>query len=102
MADLTAAKRRREYAELIVTREVAAALLQQSKAKESLDIYVGVRDQARENLAVIRRVYELGRNQLLDVIAEQRRLIDIETGFVDAFNRYYQASVRVRLAAGIE
>lgn len=102
MADLTAAKRRREYAELTVTREVAAALLQQSKAKESLDIYVGVRDQARENLAVIRRVYELGRNQLLDVIAEQRRLIDIETGFVDASNRYYQASVRVRLAAGIE
>jgi cobalt-zinc-cadmium efflux system outer membrane protein len=102
-ADLTAAKRRREYAELIATREVAAALLQQSKAKESLDIYgPGVRDQARENLAVIRRVYELGRNQLLDVIAEQRRLIEIETGYIDALNRYYQASVRVRLAAGIE
>lgn len=103
VADLAAAKRQREYAELIVTREVASALLQQSKAKEGLDIYgPGVRDQARDNLAVIRRVYELGRSQLLDVIAEQRRLIEIETSYIDTLNRYYQASVRLRLAAGIE
>lgn len=103
VADLAAAKRQREYAELIVTREVASALLQQSKAKESLDIYgPGVRDQARDNLAVIRRVYELGRSQLLDVITEQRRLIEIETGYIDTLNRYYQASVKLRLAAGID
>jgi cobalt-zinc-cadmium efflux system outer membrane protein len=103
LADMEGAKRRREYAELVVTREVTAALLQQAKAKESLDIYAqGVRQQSRENLAVIQRVYELGRSQLLDVIAEQRRLIETEIGYIDTLNRYYQASVRVRLAAGIE
>ncbi|MEO8338817.1 MAG: TolC family protein [Nitrospirota bacterium] len=103
LAELEGAKRRREYAELVVTREVTAALLQQAKAKESLDIYAqGVRQQSRENLAVIQRVYELGRSQLLDVIAEQRRLIETEIGYIDTLNRYYQASVRVRLAAGIE
>ena len=102
-AEIEAAKRRREYAELVVAREVAAAFLQQAKAKESLEIYSrGVRDQARQNLTVIRRVYELGRNQLLDVIAEQRRLIEIETGYTEAMNRYYQASVRLRIAAGLD
>ena len=102
-AEIEAAKRRREYAELVVSREVAAAFLQQAKAKESLDIYSrGVRDQAQQNLTVIRRVYELGRNQLLDVIAEQRRLIEIETGYTEALNRYYQASVRLRIVAGLD
>jgi cobalt-zinc-cadmium efflux system outer membrane protein len=103
VADLEAAKRRREYAEAIAAREVAAAQLQQQKAKEGLDIFgPGVRDQTRQNLAVIRRVYELGRSQQLDVIAEQRRLIDAETGYVEALNRYYQATVRLRLALGKE
>jgi len=103
LAEIEAAKRRREYAELVVTHEVAAAFLQRDKAKESLEIYSrGVRDQAQQNLGVIRRVYELGRSQLLDVIAEQRRLIDIETGYTEVLNRYYQASVRLRIVAGVD
>ena len=102
VAQIEEARRRREYLELTVSREVSAAFLAQEKAKESLDIYSrGVRDQARENLDVIRKVYELGRSQLLDVIAEQRRFIDVETGYTEALNRYYQASVRVRTAAGL-
>jgi cobalt-zinc-cadmium efflux system outer membrane protein len=96
------ARRRREYAELTVTREVMAAFLVQVKAQESLDIYSrGVRDQARQNLDVIRQTYELGRTQLLDVIAEQRRFIDVETGYTDLLNRSYQASVRVKTAAAL-
>ena len=100
VARMEEARRRREYLELIVTREVLAAFLVQGKAKESLDIYSrGVRDQASQNLDVIRKTYELGRTQLLDVIAEQRRFIEIETGYTEALNRSYQASVRVRTAA---
>ncbi len=102
VAQMEEARRRREYAELTVTREVLAAFLAQAKAKESLDIYSrGVRDQASQNLDVIRQTYELGRTQLLDVIAEQRRFIEIETGYTEALNRYYQASVRVRAAAAL-
>jgi len=88
--------------ELTVTREVMAAFLVQAKAKESLDIYSrGVRDQANQNLDVIRKTYELGRTQLLDVIAEQRRFIEVETGYTEALNRAYQASVRVKTAAAL-
>jgi cobalt-zinc-cadmium efflux system outer membrane protein len=96
------ARRRREFMELTVTREVMAAFLVQAKTKESLDIYSrGVRDQASQNLDVIRQTYDFGRTQLLDVIAEQRRFIDIETGYTDVLNRSYQASVRVRTAAAL-
>ena len=99
----TAARRRREYAELIVSREVAAAFLSYRKAREGLDIYrEGVRQQARQNLDVVRKVYELGRTPYTDVIAEQRRYVDVESGYTEALSRYYQASVRLcaAVAAG--
>lgn len=103
IAQKEAAERTREYAELIAKREVAAAFLAQRTAGESLNIYrQGVRDQARQNLAVVRRAYELGRNQLLDVIAEQRRLIDVEMGYTEALNRQYQAAVQLRAAANLD
>jgi len=102
VAQMEEARRRREYVELTVTREVMAAFLVQAKAQESLEIYSrGVRDQARQNLDVIRQTYELGRTQLLDVIAEQRRFIDVETGYTELLNRSYQASVRVKTAAAL-
>lgn len=102
VAQLEESKRRREYGELIVTREVSAALLALEKAQESLRIFrEGVRGQASQNLEVIRRTYELGRTQLLDVIAEQRRFIDIEMGYTEALNRYYQASIRLRTVTGV-
>jgi len=102
VAQMEEARRRREYMELTVTREVLAAFLVEAKARESLDIYSrGVRDQASQNLDVIRKTYELGRTQLLDVIAEQRRFIEVETGYTEALSRAYQASVRVRTAAAL-
>lgn len=101
VAQMDEAKRRREYAELIATREVAAALLVLGKAQEGLRIYrSGVRGQASQNLDVIRKTYELGRTQLLDVITEQRRFIDVEMGYTEALSRYYQAAVRVRTVTG--
>jgi len=101
VAQMEEAKRRREYAELIVAREVSAALLAREKALEGLRIFrEGVRGQATQNLEVVRRTYELGRTQLLDVIAEQRRFIDIEMGYTEALNRYYQATVRLKTVTG--
>ncbi|MEP7354916.1 MAG: TolC family protein [Acidobacteriota bacterium] len=102
VAEVEQAKQRREYAELIATREIAAAFLVQAKARESLQIYSdGVRGQAAQNLEVIRKVNELGRTPLQDVIAGQRRFVEIETGYTDVLNRNYQASVRLRTATGL-
>lgn len=95
------ARRRREYAQLIAGREVAAAIVARDKARESLRIFrEGVRGQASQNLEVVRRTYELGRTQLLDVISEQRRFIDVEMGYTEAMNRYYQAEVQLRSVTG--
>ena len=95
------ARRKREYAELMAAREVASAVLARDKALESLRIFRdGVRGQASQNLEVVRRTYELGRTQLLDVISEQRRFIDIEMGYTEALSRYYQSLVRLRTVTG--
>lgn len=101
-AGARAAERRLEFATLTVQQEVDAAFAQLEAARRSLDIYGrGVRDVARRNLDVVRQSYELGRGSLLDVIAEQRRFIDIETGYTDALKQVYEAAVDVERAVGM-
>ena len=100
-AGARAAERRLEFATLTVQQEVDAAFAQLEAATRSLEIYGrGVRDVARRNLDVVRRAYELGRGSLLDVIAEQRRFIDVETGYTDALKQVYDAAVDVERAVG--
>ncbi len=57
-------------------------------------------EQAQRNLRVIRQTYDLGRTPLLDVVAEQRRYIDIETGYTEVLNQYYQSIVELERAVG--
>jgi outer membrane protein, heavy metal efflux system len=101
-AEAQAAERKREGAELIVRQEVAAAFAQLAAAQRALDIYThGVRDVAGRNLGVVRQAFELGRIPVLDVIAEQRRYIDIEMGYTDALKLVYDADIEIRRAVGV-
>jgi cobalt-zinc-cadmium efflux system outer membrane protein len=101
-AGVRAAERRLEFAMLTTQQEVEAAFAQHEAARRSLEIYErGVRDVARRNLAVVRQSYELGRGSLLDVIAEQRRFIDVETGYTDVLKQVYDAAVEVERAVGV-
>ncbi len=100
-ADIAAARYRREYQEAIAAREISAAVVSAQKAEESLKIYrTSVRDQAGRNLEIVRRSQELGRGTFLDVIAEQRRFLEIETGYTEALSRNYLAAVRLRTVRG--
>ena len=100
-ASTRAAERRAEFAELTARQEIEAAFRQQEAARRSLEIYErGVREVARRNLDVVRQAYELGRGSLLDVIAEQRRYIEIENGYTDALKQVYDAAADVERAAG--
>ena len=100
IAENDAAKRRREFAELTVRNEVATAFTRYQRAARAAEIYrVGVREQASSNLDVIRQTYELGSKTLLDYIAEQRRFIDLETGYIDALLETYLARVEIQRAA---
>jgi outer membrane protein, heavy metal efflux system len=102
-AEREAAARREEFAALTVRQEVEAAFTQWEAARRSLDLYArGVRDVARRNLDVVRRSHELGRLGLLEVIAEQRRYIDIEQGYTEALRQVYDAAVEIRRVVGDE
>jgi cobalt-zinc-cadmium efflux system outer membrane protein len=100
-AEAQGAERKREAVELTIRQEVAAAFTQLEAARRSLEVYTrGVRDVAQRNLEVVRQTYELGRTPFLDVIAEQRRYIDIELGYTDSLKLVYDASVEIERAVG--
>jgi cobalt-zinc-cadmium efflux system outer membrane protein len=102
-AEAEAADRRVEFTALTVRQEIDAALTQYEATRRGLEIYEGgVRDIARRNLDVIRQSYELGRGSLLDVVAEQRRYIDVENGYTDALKQVYDAAVDVERAIGTQ
>ncbi|SRR5712691_3089370 len=100
-AEAVAAERRVELAELTVRQEVESAFTQHEAAQRALEIYArGVRDVARQNLDVVRKTYEFGRATLLDVVAEQRRYIEIEMGYTEALKQVYNAAVDIERAVG--
>jgi cobalt-zinc-cadmium efflux system outer membrane protein len=99
VGEAEAMRQRREFVELTVRREVAAAYARYERAARAQEIFrLGVRLQATQNLELIRQTYELGAKPLLDYIAEQRRYIEVETGFIDALLDTYLARVEVERA----
>jgi cobalt-zinc-cadmium efflux system outer membrane protein len=91
-----AAAKRREFGELTIGREVASAYVRFQRAARAEAIYrVGVRDQAAQNLGVVRLTYELGSKTLLDYIAELRRFIETESAYIDAQRESYLARIDV-------
>jgi cobalt-zinc-cadmium efflux system outer membrane protein len=101
LAEATAAERRLEFVTLVIRQEVMAAFTQYEATHRALEIYTqGVREVSRQNVEVVRKAYELGRNSLLDLIAEQRRYIEIETGYTETLRQTYNAMVDVERAVG--
>jgi outer membrane protein, heavy metal efflux system len=86
---------------LSLRHEVAQDLIRFNGAQARVTVYRrGVRDQAAHNLDVVRQTYSYGRTSLLDVIAEQRRYIDIETGYTDILLDAYAARIALKEAVG--
>ena len=102
IAESDAAKRRREFLELTVRREVASAYAQYNSTARAAEIFrVGVKDQANANLDVVRQTYELGSKTLIDYLGEQRRFIDLQNGYIDALLDTYKARVEVERAVAL-
>lgn len=94
--ELDAARNRREFGELTIKREIAAAYARHNRALRAMEIYrVGVRDQAKTNLSVVRQTFELGSRTLLDYITEHHRYIETENGFIDAQLEAYLARTEI-------
>ena len=101
VAEAEGAKRRREYLELTVRREVASAYAKYNSTARAAEIFrVGVKDQANANLDVVRQTYELGSRTLIDYLGEQRRFIELQNGYIDALLDTYKARVEIERAVG--
>lgn len=102
IANAEAAHKRREFAEMVIRNEIAAAYKRFERAQAALELYAGaVRDQALRNLAIVRKTYELGQRDLLDYATEQRRFVEIETGYTDLLKEYLDGLFEIDRVAGV-
>jgi len=94
LADVEGARQRREATDLLVRQEVISAYAQHDAIAQATGIYAKqVLTGARGNFDVVRQSYQLGRVGLLDVIAEQRRLIELEMGYTEVLKQQWDAVV---------
>jgi outer membrane protein, heavy metal efflux system len=81
--------------------EVEAAEALDREAWRAAELYASmVRDLARQNVDVMLEAYDLGRFPLSDLLAHQRRYLEVEAAYTQVLSRAYQARAAVRRALG--
>jgi outer membrane protein TolC len=96
-----AASAQLEAASVAAQAEVAAARARDEHARQAVAIYASdTRALARQNLTVVGRTYELGRMTVFDVLAEQRRYLEVEGAFTRALREAYEAREMLRRSLG--
>jgi outer membrane protein, heavy metal efflux system len=91
----------RQHLEASIPLEVEAAWQYWDAAAQSLSILdSGVLRQSERNLDVIRQAYALGQLRLLDVLNEQRRLIDTQMTYIDAESDMRRGFIELEQAVG--
>ena len=97
----TEARLRREYLQEAISHEVDAAYRRWSGSKRVMGmLQTGVVQQSEKNLNVIREAYRLGQLRVMDVLNEQRRLVDTELAYIDAQAEAAQALTELERAIG--
>ena len=100
-AERTAAAARFEAAQLTAEAEIASARTREEHAQRALTLYsAGALALGRQNLKVVTETYELGRATVFDVLAEQRRFLDLERAFTGALKQAYEARTALTRALG--
>jgi cobalt-zinc-cadmium efflux system outer membrane protein len=91
----------REAALLAAQTDIAAARIADARAHEAVRIYGGGGlGLARQNLAVMGQSYDLGRTTIFDVLAEQRRFLELERAYTQALQAAFEARTALRRALG--
>jgi outer membrane protein TolC len=80
--------------------ELAAARTRDKHARQAVNGYTGAQTLARQNLSVVGQSYELGRVTVFDVLAEQRRYLDVERAYTAALRAAYEARTALTRALG--
>ena len=101
VASRQGAEARLEAVQLTAAAEAAEARAWYEQARRAVALYAdGMRPLARRNLDTVRETYQLGRATIADVLAEQRRYLDVERAYTDALVEAYVSAVSLRRATG--
>lgn len=101
LARSAATRLRREHLEGVIRLEVEAALRRWEASQGAVEILNrGVIGQSEKNLAVVRQAYSLGQLRILDVLNEQRRLIETQLAYLDAQSELFQSFAELERASG--
>lgn len=87
-------------ARLAADAELAAARTRDEHARQAVGAFTGAQTLARQNLTVVGQSYELGRVTVFDVLAEQRRYLDVERAYTEALRAAYEARTALNRALG--
>ena len=99
-AEQAGALARREATQLAAEADIAAAEARDAAARRALAVTASVIELAVKNLDVVRQAYELGRTTAADVLAEQRRYLDVERAQTETMKTSYEARVALMQARG--
>jgi cobalt-zinc-cadmium efflux system outer membrane protein len=100
-AERLAAEARREAVERAAGAETAAAEVRDARAQQAVQSFRdGLRELARRNLDVVRQTFELGRATVFDVLAEQKRWLEIEQEYNETLREAWEARVALSRARG--
>lgn len=100
-AERLAAEARREAVERAAGAETAAAEVRDARAQQAVQSFRdGLRELARRNLDVVRQTFELGRATVCDVLAEQKRWLEIEQAYTETLREAWEARVALSRARG--
>jgi cobalt-zinc-cadmium efflux system outer membrane protein len=101
LARRRAASLEREYLERVVRKEVRTAYGRLRATEQMVRLFDSqILNQSEANLEIVRTAYQFGELRLLDVVAEQRRLIDTERVYTAAVEQYRSAFVELERAVG--
>jgi outer membrane protein, heavy metal efflux system len=100
-ARTSGARLHQEYLEKTIPIEVESAYRRWRTASDSLQmLQSGVLSPSSANLSVIREAYKLGQLRLLDVLNEQRRLVDTQLAYIDAQADAARSRAEIERAVG--
>jgi cobalt-zinc-cadmium efflux system outer membrane protein len=100
-AERVIAVARHEAVVLAASADLAAAQARSAQAQRAVALYdTGVRELASRNLDVVRQAFELGRATIYDVLAEQRRFLEVEEGYLAVARETWDAYIALSRAQG--
>jgi cobalt-zinc-cadmium efflux system outer membrane protein len=95
------ARLRREHVASVARLEVEAAYRRWQAARAAVEILDrGVIGQSENNLALLQQAYVLGQLRVLDVLNEQRRVIETRLAYLDAQAELFEAFAELEASVG--